>query len=44
MKLPDPVLKMALEKLERSESIMLRECGIGVVNRLTIAAIKKVLG
>lgn len=38
-----PVLQQALEELERAETIMLRECGIGVVNRLTIEAIRKVL-
>ncbi len=40
----EPVLKQALGELERAEQIMLRECGIGVINVNTIAAIKTHLG
>jgi hypothetical protein len=39
----DAVLQQALDELERAEAIMLRECGIGVVNRVVIAAINEVL-
>lgn len=40
----DTLLKQALGELERAEQIMLRECGIGVINVNTIAAIKTHLG
>lgn len=39
----EPALKQALDELERVEAIMLRECGIGVVNRIEIDAIRKLL-
>ena len=39
----EPVLRLAVDELERAEAIMLSECGVGVINRVTVAAIRKVL-
>lgn len=40
----EAAMKMALAEMQRAEAIMLRECGIGVLDRLAIKALEDALG